>query len=441
MAGVDTQIIDGILKDYYEDFVSEQVNNKNKLKELFGKPEQIPYGGRERVYTAHVSRNTSPYFAAEDAAFADAGAQGHTQVRVQARKMLARVRLTSEAIADSASSEMAFKSARKDEMAGLVNDIARVEEYALTSYGRGILALADSTVTGTALTVKCPAGVTTSGIAAGSDFGNRFLRTGMWIAAFNPTTGAIRAGVTQVTAVTSSGAGFTSSVSSPSGWTAGDYLAQAANSAVTDSLDTSFDKATMGMLGMVDDGTYLSNYFGVDRSKWTSFNSYVKASTGALSFDLLQQVSDVVDQKLGGRIDTILCHHSVRRVYLKLLEADRRYIGAQLTRPDGGTVAFKQLDDITMGEVPVIAIRDFPLGTMMLVDKKNAGFVQYVSESGKWVDEDGSILIRVGAGGTAARDTFEAWYRIRKQHHARYPGFCARLDGITGTSLVIQRAE
>jgi hypothetical protein len=121
-----------------------------------------------------------------------------------------------------------------------------------------------------------------------------------------------------------------------------------------------------------------------------------------------------------------------------LLEADRRYMGAQLMRPDGGTAAFKQ-NDLTIGEVAIKAIRDFPLATMMLVDKANSGFTQYVSEPGKWVDEDDHVLVRIGTG-SSARDAFEAWYRMRKQYFCEYPGYNARLDAITGQTLVVVRA-
>jgi len=45
-------------------------------------------------------------FVGEDSAFADAGAQGHVQVRISQRKLMARIRLTSEAISDSMSSKV-----------------------------------------------------------------------------------------------------------------------------------------------------------------------------------------------------------------------------------------------------------------------------------------------------------------------------------------------
>jgi hypothetical protein len=63
--GADTQVIDGILKDYYEDFVSEQLNQRNPLSDLF-KFEDVPFAGREIVYSTHVARNVSPMFVGED---------------------------------------------------------------------------------------------------------------------------------------------------------------------------------------------------------------------------------------------------------------------------------------------------------------------------------------------------------------------------------------
>jgi hypothetical protein len=190
-------------------------------------------------------------------------------------------------------------------------------------------------------------------------------------------------------------------------------------------------------MALFDDGTFRNNYFGVDRTVYPAFKSYVNASTGTLSMDLLQRMADVQDQRLGGQTSLLLGHHSVRRIYIRMTEADRRYSGANLMRPDAGTVAFKQ-GDLTVGEVPFKAIRSFPLQTLLGLDVEGSGLVVYGSEKGKWVDEDGQILVRVGSG-TSARDAFEAWYRRRLQYHARYPGKNWRLDGITVTGFVAVR--
>lgn len=434
MTGADTQVIDGILKDYYEDFVSEQVNNKNQLKDLFGFKDS-DFAGREKVYTAHVSRNSSPFFAGEDGAFAEAGAQGHVQVRCGQRKLMGRIRLTYEAMHDSMQSRGAFKQARRDENQGLIKDIARKEEYALATDGRGILGLIDEATpsSDTTLELDAPGGITND------NFGNRFCQVGMYVGAVNPGTGQLRATVRKITACNSDGTDVTLDGVGGTTWANNDYLVQVANSDVTDVLDSSYEHAFWGLMALVDDGTYRNNYFGVDRSIWGNFSSYVKAATGVLSFDLLQQVADILDQKLGSTIDLLLAHHSTRRLYIKMLLADRRFVGNHVQKPDGGTVAFTQ-GDLTMGEVPIKAIRDFPLDVMMLLDKANSGWVVYESEKGKWVDEDGQVLVRAGVG-SAARDAFEAWYRIRRQYHLRYPGYNGRLDAITGQSLVVVRAE
>ena len=275
--GADTQVIDGILKDYYEDFIAEQVNNRNPFKD-FWRFEEVPFAGREVVYTAHISRNVSPMFVGEDSAFADAGAQGHVQVRVGQRKLMGRIRMTSEAIQDSMSSKGAFKAARKDETDGLIKDLARKEEYALCSDGRGVLALVDAANPDAAATmaVDAPGGI------ANDNFGNRFIQKGMFVGFVNPTTGALRASsVRKVTAVSTDGTTITLDSDCGANVAENDYIVQAANSAVTDVLDTSYEHAFWGMLALVDDGTYRNNYFGVDRSVYGSYQSYVKAATGA----------------------------------------------------------------------------------------------------------------------------------------------------------------
>lgn len=431
MAGADKQSLDAIFKDVFEEGVAEGVNNKNPLRDLI-KTEKVPFKGREIVRASHTSRNVSPMFVGEDSAFADAGNQGYSRMFVDQRKLMSRLRMTWEVMQDSTATEGAFISARKSEMQFLIDDMARRDEFALNSDGRGVLALVDESPSGVVLDVDAPAGITND------NFGNRFISKNMWIGAVDPATGSLRTTIHKVTDVANAGANITVDSATHTGWANNDYIVQVANSAVTDILDTSYEHAWWGLMALVDDGTYRANYFGLDRTTVPAYSSYVTASTGALSTDLMQRVSDIVDQKLNGKVDMILCHHSTRRLVIQLTDSDRRYIGADLMKPDPATAAFKQ-GDIPFGSVPVRALRDFPLDVMMFLDVKNAGFREYVSEPGKWVDEDGSVLRIVGTG-TAARDAWEAWYRMRKQYFLEYPAFCARLDGITGQSLVVQRA-
>jgi len=431
----DTQALDGIYKEFYEDYVSEGVNNKNPLKDIF-KPTDIPYGGREVVWSAHVGRNPGVMATGEGGGLPAAGNQKHIQARATAKKVIGRVELTPEAISDSSKSEFAFVSARKDEMNRLIDDFARREEHYLVGDGRGILCLADdaSPTTGTTLTVDAPGGITNDA------FGNRFIQPGMVIALVNPATGALRtASAMTVSACAASGASLTVSAAGADNGVDNDFIVQAANASITDVLDTSFQQAPMGIMGLIDDGTYVANYFGIDRTLFPSYASYVKAATGAFSLDVLQQSADVVDQKLNGKTSRLIMHHSIRRLYIQAMDADRRYIGPATQKPDAGTVAMTQ-GDLTLGEVPITVIRDFALDVVMGLDESQMDAVRYVSEKGKWVDEDGSILVRQGFGSSAVHK-FEAWYYMRHQNVVRNPGVCWRNDGITGSTLIVTRAE
>ena len=437
MAGADKQALDAIFKDVLEEGVSEGVNNKNQLRDII-KTESVGFRGREVQALMHTTRNVSPMFVGEDSAFADAGQQGYVRMSVDQKKLMSRIRLTWEVMVDSTSTEGAFISARKSEMQYLIDDMARRDEYALASDGRGVLALVDEADPdgNTTLELDAPGGITND------NFGNRFLSTGQYLAFVNPANGAIRTPTTNVsvTATNTDGTDVTVSAAAnvPTTVANSDYVVQIANSTATDILHTSYEHAWWGLMALVDDGTYRENYFGVDRDDVPALESYVGASTGALSTDVIQRVSDIIDQRLGGQVNIILCHHSIRRLVIQLTDADRRYSGPSLLRPEPATAAFKQ-GDVPFGDVPVRAVRDFPLDVMMFLDLQKSGFKEYVSEAGKWVDEDGSVLVRIGSG-TTGRDAFEAWYRMRKQYFMEYPGYSARLDGITGQSLIVQRA-
>jgi hypothetical protein len=89
-----------------------------------------------------------------------------------------------------------------------------------------------------------------------------------------------------------------------------------------------------------------------------------------------------------------------------------------------------------MGTVPVTPIRTLGLDQVYFLDEKRMGAKQYVAEPGRFVDEDGSILVRDGVGDNA-RHAFEAWWFARKQNFVGNPAVCARWDGVTGQTLVV----
>lgn len=436
--GATSAAIDGMLKDDYEDYVADGVNKLNPLGDIIEEKEtDKDYGGRGFRYPAEVETNKSPMFTAEYGLFAEAGVTQHLQVSGTVRKMMGRILVTPEAILDTASKKGAWEDVMSTQMDGLVTRIARRNEIALNLDGRGVLCrINDATPSGSATVgVDSPGGIT------GATFGSRYIEKGIYVGAINPATGALRAGISKVASLSADGSSIVFEAAPNAAWQDNDYLVKAANANVTDPLDTEYEAAYWGLLALVDDGTYRTDYFGVDRTVYDYVNAYVNASTGALSVDTLQMLADVTDQRMGGETDLMLAHHSIRRLYIKLTQADRRYSGENLQKPDAGTKAFKSPSkgDITMGEVPIRVIRDFPYGMLMGLDSSKMQLCRYVSEKGKWVNDlDGRILVRAGQGQNA-RDAAEAWYRQRLQYHMKKPCVNWRADGITGASIVVVR--
>lgn len=431
-----TGTLDWLLTEFYDnEWVREGVNNKLKLKPLFEeKSSKKDYGGRKVVYAHHIKRNASPFFCAEYGYFAEGDVQGGIDLSVDIAKIMGRVGpLTDDVIKDAANSEAAWEGVEENNFQSLVDDIARREELALCYDGRGVLALvnAGTPSSSATLAVDSPGGI------AGSTFGNRFLTKGFKIGAVDPATGLLRAGMVTVVSTAAAGSSVTFDAAPNAAWADNDYLVKVANTSVTDILHTEYGKWPLGMLALFDDGTYKANYGGGDRTMIDNLCAYVQASTGALSVDGMQVMADALDTRIGGVTSVMLAHNSVRRLVLKLTQADRRYSDRDLQRPDAGTVAFKQ-GDITIGEVPIISIRDFAFGTLLGIDVEMAKMRRYVSTDGEWVTNNNGRWFPAGLGSTAL-DAKEAWWRARYQNWAKNPAAGWRMDGITGATVSIVR--
>ena len=436
MAGVDTTVLSGIEKDIFEKGVSEGVNNEFPLKDFFSREtaDADYLGGGGHIWSHHTGRNVSPMASREGAAMASAGAQRHIKGRITIKKTTAKLYMTAEAMSFYQRNEASYANAMADEKTRLVDDISYRKEAYLGCDGRGVLALlSDDPGTGTDVDVDSPGNI------SGSSFGNRFIQKDMFVGAVDPATGALRAGIVQVTAVNSDGSDFTASAAVDTVWADNDYIVQAANASVTSVLDTSYEAAIWGLPALIDDNTVRDDYFGISRTDAPSLKSYVVSSAGAFSLDLAQRTVDVVNHKLGGKVDTMVMHASVRREYIKLMVADRRYNGADLRNPNAGTIAMTQ-GDLSLGELKIKSIRSVGLAQVYFLDTKKSKFKTYVAEAGKFEDRDGSMWQRDGTG-TSGRHAFEALWYEWSQNFCENPGYNARWDGVTGQTLVVVRSE
>ncbi len=414
---------DAVLKEFYEPNVISQIENKTRLLKSFGESDAPTVDGRRVVFPLHIGRNVGVMSSVEGATLPTAGRQNYVDVHIPLRKTVGRINVTKDVIDASRSNRGSFKRAMSTEMDGLVRDIADYRNEMLCGYGSGIVAQVSGAAgaSATTLTLTAPGGVT------GTTNPNRYVVPGMRLALVR--AGAV-IGIYTVESVTESGS-FNQIVVAANSLTSADadYLVRAADTATTLITDTDWQNPVMGILGLVDDSTYVRNLHGIDRVTYPVFRSFVLSSVGALSLDAMQRAFDAAETKGQGNISELWCEHSVRRAYLQLLEADRRYTSEKLMKPDGGTAAVKGAD-ITFGGVPLKTERDFPYGMLMGLDTDV--LQRYVNVRGQWEDEDGNVLFR----SQNTHDFTALWY-MKDNFSIERPNSCFRMDGITVTALAI----
>ena len=414
---------DAVLKEFYEPMTVSQIENKTRILKSFGEADAPSVDGRRIIYPLHIGRNTGVMSSVEGATLPTAGRQGHVDVHITLRKTVGRINVTKDVIDASRTNRGSFKRAMSTEMDGLVRDVSDYRNEMICNYGSGIVARVSGAhgANATTITVEDPGGFN------GTTNPNRFVQPGMLLAVVR--AGAV-IGVLTVSSVTESGT-YNQFVAAANTLTLADQdvLTRAAATTSTLVTDTDFQNPVMGLFGLIDDGTYVRVLHGVDRVTYPVFRSYVSASVGALSLDAMQQAFDAAELKGQGTISEMWCEHSVRRAYLQLLEADRRYVSEKLMRPDGGTVAVKG-GDVTFGSVPFKTERDFPYSFIVGVDTDS--LQRYVNVRGQWEDEDGNILFR-----SANTHDFTALWYMRDNFMCERPNSNFRMDGVSATALAI----
>jgi hypothetical protein len=310
------------------------------------------------------------------------------------------------------------------EMEGLVDDLRMQTEFYYFGAGNGVRCLLNGDPgTGTTYTLDSPGGV------AGTSHGNRYLNVGDYVCVISPA-GVLRAGGTRlITAISADGTTATINAAANAAAADNDFIVKAYGNDGSLTLQNSeYQHPPMGLLGLVDDGTYVSTFHGISRDAYPIMRSPVIASVGGLSLDVLQRGFDLAEQLGSAKISELWCHHSVRRAYLALLESDRRYIGGDLKSPDGGTKAVKG-KDIGFGDIPVKTAAQCPYGMIFGLDKRF--LVRYVNTEGEWMNEDGNVLSRV-----SGYDAFEGTYRLFENLHNDRPNACFRLDSVNASVTV-----
>jgi len=376
--------LDGILKDFYTSYITDQVSVFDPIHDMFIKQTDSEWSGdgRQAIEAVILSYNEGVGALAEDANLPTAGNFNPQQFKIPMRYIYGTFKMTKQMMKAAETTKGAFKNAMRVSMDTLVRNIKRERARMIWGWGNGQLAQVNGNVVANAtVNVKAPGGVT------GTTGGARFLRPGMIIVISND--GVALTAITTISTVAAAGTSIT--VTPAVTVNDGAQIFRISSTTSTSMSDTGNAREPMGLLGMVDDGTYVgTNYFNLSRTTYPQLKSTVKASAGAMTLDLIQQQFDVASQLGDANISTLAGHHAVRRAYLALLEADRRYTGSELLAPDGGTKVVKRGQYVTFGNVPFVESRNAPYGSLFGLDKSE--FKRYVQIDGEWADESGAIL-------------------------------------------------
>lgn len=414
---------DAALKEVYLPGIREQLNRKVRLLNDFTKAdiEQLEWEGREAVVALHKGRNSGVVATTEGGLIPQAGKQQYANLKIPMRFITGRIQLTAQVIKASRSNKGSFARAMDAEQSGLVEDIARQRNRMLAGAGRGILTLANGAQTSATINVKNAGGVSNS--ANPTRYIPSTLLPATIAVYIGSAVGATQRFVDTVTAVTSSSITFASSHTVADG--------DAITLAVADATAPvgSLDLEPVGLLGIVDQTTYLTSIMGLDRSNAANafFLSTIMSSVGNLNPDVISRGIDNTEETSGEVIDTLYCHHSVKREVRKLHEGDRRYDTAQaLKRPDVGIDADVFKADLTHAGLPIKVDKDLPYGTLFGVSKPHLFWIPEVE--GEWADEDGRILLRV-----SNLDSYEGRFRVFENYFSDKGNSHVRFDGITAT--------
>lgn len=421
---LDISAYDAALKEVYEKTIIALLNSRAMTRNRF-KKESGSWEGRKVRYPLNVGRNQGVMATSENGKLPDGGNQQYVEHQIPIKYNHGRIQLSIQVIKHSRSNKGAFKRAMDQEMSGLVRDLGNDLNRQMFGWGKGVLALVNGDPgTTTTITVDAPGGL------AGATHGNRFINKNMNVTFHNPADDTIRAGGARtVTAVAADGLSFTINAAADAAVADNDWIVRAAKPGTTTIADTAINNEAMGLLGLVDDGDFVTTLHNVSRTTYPIFKSVNIASVGPLSGDVLQRGIDVADQVGEGSVQFFLCHHSVRRAYLTLMDADRRYATrSDLSSPDAGTKVAK-LKDITFGDLPFYVDKDAPYGTLFGIDPTH--FTRWVEVEGEWADDDGTILLRL-----TDVDAYEARYRVFDNFSLDRPASCVRWDGITANVVV-----
>lgn len=423
MPSQDSTGYDPMIKDrYHSRAMLNTLNEENPALDKMEEVEAVPTEGRQHIIPKLIGRNYSVGSIPKRGALPQADRAKYDQSKITMRNVVVRCGLDEWVEQETRSNKGAFEKVWANETEVAMKSVAFQRNRMAWGAGKGVLAKVSGAVAGlTVIPLKDPGGV------AGTFMPNRYVQGdgngGMFVHFLDSATFTIK-GYGTVTATNSTGADIT--VDAAQTLADGDLVVLGQTPT-----QNSFDVEPEGILAGVDDGTFVAVYHNITRASVALEKATVVTGVGPISFDAIQQGEDAVSIKKGGATDGYAMQHDVARAILALTDIDRRYSGADLSKPDGGTKRMKKpggTGGMVIGGKECLVERDAPYG--MFFGMRWGTWLRLTWPNTGWNDKGGGILRWV--------EGFLAWtafWHLFENYHNVDPSGNFRLEGITTTQV------
>lgn len=371
---------DSALKEDYQPFIREQINNETYLLTYIEKNDRDIVtertGGRRAVLSLHVSRNWGVGSRAEGGTLPTAGSQGYAEERVTLKNHYGVGTLSGPLINASSKDNWAFASAMDEETTRVADDCKRMSNRELWGTSNGVIAAAGGTTN--SVTINLASTV--------SDVQFRQLEVGMPVDIGTVASPTLETSNNAITATGGTAGAYTITLTTAATTSTTDYIFLTGNGGSGNS-----QKETTGLQSIIDSTGALFNVDPATYPVWSSTENGNGGTNRALSENLMESVYDSIRIASGRDPNLIICHHGVRRAYVALMQSQKRFVNTvQLKGGYGSGLEFVAGG----GSIPVVVDRDCPANSMFFINTKH--LTEYIGSDWEFIDKDGSVLHWLG---------------------------------------------
>lgn len=399
MANTTLSDISEALKEFYIGPIRQTLNNATVLLSRLQRNQEDVSG---ESLTARVplvyERNQGVGARADNGTLPAARKRAVLQTEIPLKYNYGRISVTGPAIAGSRNAANAFMKIIDFEVKGMVQGMKVDLNRQMHGDGTGQMCQINGTSSSTAVTVDNP--------------GTQYLEEDMIFDIFSATSGGQAGAADNVIGSVDTSTTFT--LDTGATMTDNYYIFRA----------DARGNEMMGLLGIVDDATYITTLQNLSRTTYPWFKGNVMDNGGtnrALTLDLMQEASDTAESK-GGRISLVISNFELRRKYADLLVADKRFVNK--LKLDGG---FSALEYSAGGEpIPFVVDRHSRNNQLMFLDESTLAI--YRASDFDWMDKDGNVLSRV-----SGTDAYEAVLYVYQNLGCTCPKFNTVIRDLTQT--------